>query len=341
MEHPILDSLWRLVTRFGRPRPFDEAADEIAAELTFLGGARAIGVYAVSSDGATARLVAEHELPEDYLRRFPVGRWRPLTHLTGDLRDAIALRQPVSVSALASDPRTLSLAGAASAGGLISAFAAPLDFDGRLVGLVHALFGAQRRPARARHLERALALLGPALDRHRRPSGELDDGRDHYGSAQLRRELRQTHAAAQRYHRRYSVAAYQLDRPDVLARRYGPALAEQAMARLADIAVRESRLADAAGRMGPYGVVVVMPDTGQDGAFVQGRRILEQFGAESFPFGETRLQISARVGVSVYPDNGAHGGEASLEAAHHTCQEAEGTWVIALSAPGAARPRTE
>lgn len=341
MEHPILDTLWRLIARLGRPRPFDEGPDEVAAELSFLGGARALGVYAIGPDGDSARLLAEHELPEDYLRRFPVGRWRPLTHLTGDLRDAVALRQPVSVGALGTDPRTLSLAGAAQREGLASAFAAPIDFDGRLVGLVHALFGGQRQVARARHLQRALALLGPALDRHRRPLGSGDEGKAQYGPAQLRRELRQTHAAAQRYHRRYAVAVYQLDRPEVLSRRYGPGLAEQAMASLADIAASESRAADAAGRMGPYGVVVVMPDTVQNGAFVQARRILERFGGESFPFGATRLQVSARVGVSVYPDNGAHGGEASLEAAHRTCKEAEGTWVIALSAPNSARPRTE
>ncbi len=339
MDHPILEGLWGLVTRLGRPRPFDEGASEIAAALAFLGGARAIAVWAVDADGQQARVLAEHELPEDYLRRFPQGAWRPIANLTGDLRDAIALHQPVSVADLLSDPRTLSLAGAARAEGLVSGFAAPVRFDGRLVGLVHGLFDGGRRSARARNLERSLALLAPAIDRQRRPYGAVDQGQHVYGAAQLTRELRQTHAAAQRYHRRYGVATYQLDRPEALSRRYGPALVEQALARLLDEVTRGCRAADAAGRLGPHSVVLIMPDTGQDGALAQARRVLEGFGAESFPFGETRLQISARVGISVYPENGAHGGDASLKAAHDACRGAEGTWVIAMGAPGDARPR--
>lgn len=335
-EHAVVEALWALIGRLARLRPFDGPNEEIAARLAFLAGARSVAVF--EADGDRVRLLAEHAVPNDYLRRFPLRDWRALTRLPGDLQDARRTRQPVRVESIVDDPRTRSLAGAAQAGNLSSTFAAPIVFDGRLVGLLHGLFDARRTATRARHLERARALLAPALARQRQPAGPVDEGQSLHGEPQLKRSLRQAHAAARRYGRRYAIIVYQLERPHALSRRYGPAFAAMAAQRLAEIAASQIRTVDAAGRIGGlFEVLVVLPDTTQDGAFAHACRVLERFGQESFPFGDGRLQVPARAGISSWPDNGATDGEASVKAAQQAVSSAEGSWVVALAGKDAAR----
>lgn len=345
-DKQIIEALLAVTGRLARDAPFDAGAGELCGKLAFLGGARGLALYAVHRD-ATAELLGAYGLPADYLRRFPVRAARPLAHLTGDLRDAARREEPVSVLGLGEDPRTVSLGSVALEGRFASTLSIPLIYEGALVGLVHAFHTPHLRPDRQQLLVRAAPLLAATLARERLRAGAAvgtalaGEGAALYPRAQLERQLRHLHAAAERYQRTYSVAVYAVDRPDILARRYGVQLVRQAVDELLRCVAGECRDADQAGRYGDASCVVLMPDTEQHGAFTQCQRVLARFGRHPFRCGDARLQLSTSAGISCYPENGALGPEGSVAAAEQALVEAlgeTGQRIIAIAARGSAAP---
>ncbi len=339
----ILDTVLTLIARVSRGAPFESGAAEVCGKLALLGGARGLALFSTHPDEDQIELLGAYGLPRIYLQRYPVRQRRQGGHLTGDLREAVGRGEPVSVLGLTEDPRTVSLASVAQEGRFASSLALPLVFDRRVHGLVHAFFGMHLRPERQRVLIRMGPLLASVLARDAL-RGRLTadgDGGELYTRRQVERQVKHVHAASERYAQPYSVVVYAVDRPDVLARRYGPELVRDAVDLLVRLVVGECREADQAGLYEAASCQVVMPGTEQNGAFTQVERVLDRFGRHSFKHGKERLQLSASAGISCFPENGALTGQDSVRSARHAMTEAlgsKGQRIVAIAARGAAVP---
>ncbi len=341
----ILDTLLSLGARLGRGSPFETAAAELCGKLAFLGGARALALFGFDAEHQQIWLVGAYGLGQDYVRRFPTHERRAVSLLPGDLRDCALRGQMVSVVGITDDPRTVSLAGVARQGRLASTLALPLIFQNSMVGLVHAFYGQHLRPERQQVLVRASAFLASALamDRMRQRLDGVGDAPDSglYSRAQVERQIRHAHAAAERYELPYSVVVYAVDRPSVLERRYGPLLVRSAVHELLRLVAEECRTSDQAGHYEDASCQVVLPGTEQHGAFTQCERVLERFGRMAFKSGDARLQLSASAGISCFPENGALTGDDAIRSARRALRAALGRdaqRVVAIAARGSALP---
>lgn len=331
----MVNALLGLMALSSKADPFGQGSD-LYGLLAWIGDARALAIFSLEASGET-RLDGAAGMPADYLRRYPVGERVTRARLPGDLRECARKGEPVQVVGLATDPRTVSLSSVAREGRFEASLAIPLIYNDRVLGMIHAFYGAHYQPEQQQVLARVAPLLAASLARDRL-------ARDHdsaglYGVALVDRQLRQTHAAAQRYDHAYAVAVYALDQPDRLLKKLGPELIQQAMDSLAELIAAEARDADVVGYGGASSFVVIMPGTAQQGAFSQCSRVLERFGRTPFKVGDRRLQLSASAGISCYPENGALSAEASAKSARQTLTKAVGDTgrrMVAIAARGAA-----
>lgn len=338
-----LDAVLALGERLCRKRPFLTGAGEICALLARLGGARGLALFASDGVGDALVLLGASGLPEDYIRRFPVGENCVLGHLTGDLREALLIREAVRVDSIAANPWTVSLNGVALQAGFDSTYAVPLVFGDEVVGAFHAFYGGVPDASLRRLLVRTGAIVASALARTEARKGTVRFPVEGLRRVRNQDEIEQyahhVHAVAARYGQVYSTVIYALDRPDILSKRYGDTLTHQGVSALMHIVDEECRAADLAGRFGDTGCVVLMPGTDPEGAFHQCERVLNRFGRMSFRLPDTRLQLSASAGVSFFPENGSASLEASIGSAHEALTEGLGTSnrrIIAIAAPGSA-----
>lgn len=340
----ILETVLALTARLGRTAPFESGAAEVCGKLAMLGGARGLALFVTHPEDSQVELLGGYGLPRIYLTRYPVRQRRQSGHLPGDLRDAVARAEPVSVMGLAEDPRTSSLASVAQEGRFVSSLAVPLVFDRRIYGLVHAFFGQHLRPERQRVLTQLSPLLASTLAREsiRARSGQEGSTEDAvYTRGQVERQIRHVHAAAERYAHPYAVAVYAIDRPELITRRYSADLVREATDLLLRYVAAECREADQAGLYEPATCQVVMPGTEQNGAFRQVERVLDRFGRHGFKHGDERLLLSASAGISCFPENGALAARDSVRSAHQAMAEAlgrKGQRMVAIAARGAAVP---
>ncbi len=345
-EETSLELVLELAERLCRVAPFEAGAADLCGRLALIGGARGLALFALQGDELQAALLGAYALPIDYPRRFPPRERRPVSHLPGDLRDALRCGAPVLVEGIDVDPRTASLASVAMQGHYTSTLSIPLLLEERPVGLLHAFFVPDADVARRELLARVAPLLASALaldawrlhaDRQREtPSGALL-----YPVTQTYRQLGHVHAAAERYGLGYSVAVYAIDHAEAVASRYGRELLEQAVAGLGELLAAECRDADHAGRLSASECLMVMPGTVDRGAFAQAERVLQRFARTVFRVGDDRLTFSASAGISAFPVNGALDGRSSVVAARAAlavARSSEGERTIAIAATGAAVP---
>ncbi len=339
-----LEALLALTNRLNRDAPLDAGAAEVCGRLALLGAARGVALFATEQRGQGLVLLGAYALPALYVQRYPVGQAVELAHVSGDLRDAATRGEPVNVLDLEEDKRTLSLAGVAREGRLGSAMAIPLVYERRTVGVIHAFYGRHPRVDLQQRLVRASPLLSSTLAREsmRLAGGDLGTRSERlYPREQVERQLKHVHAAAERYGHPYAVVVYGVDRPDILARRYGPELVRYATEQLLEFVAAECRDADQPGLYEEAMCQVVMPGTRGRGAFSQVERVAERFGRHAFRAGEHRLQLTASAGISTFPESGALTGKDSVRSAHAALDEAlgdGGQGVVVIAAAGAAAP---
>lgn len=332
----LIDELITLLERVCRPNPTGAITAEFCARLAAVGGARGLAVYLVPEPGH-ASLIAAHGIPLDYLRRFPVREPRPFGRLTGDVRGALTGGEAVHVGNMTEDPRTISLSSVALEGRFVTTLAVPLLHGRRVMGVLHAFYGDQVAPVSIQRLARVGPLFGTALSAGSPGAGHVFDAL--VSGEPLRAGTRRIHATADRYGRHYSVTFFALDAPEVLTQRLGAALTSEADGELGRIVAAEAREADLAGMVGPGEYLVIMPETGQDGAYRQVERILDRFGRRVFAVGDQRIQLSASAGISCFPENGALEGAATVRSARRALRDAAGPTgqrIVAIAARGAA-----
>lgn len=338
-----LEMVLALGERLCRNRPFVTGAGEICTALAHLASARGIALFASDDIGDELTLLGAAGLPDDYLRRFPVGGRCVLGHLTGDLREALVDREPVRVDSIADDPWTVSLNSVALKGGFTSTYAVPLLFEDRVVGAFHAFYAGGSDANARRQLVRIGSIVASALARTeaRKATSRypVEGLRRMRADDEIERYAQHLHAAAERYGQIYSVVVYALDRPEILSRRYGDSVAHEGVSALLTLVDNEIRAADLTGRHGEAGCVVIMPGTDPEGAFRQCERVLTRFGQVTVRTANERLQLSASAAISFFPENGAISLAHSIRSAQTALVGGLGhdkLRIIAIAPPGSA-----
>ncbi|MCA9538950.1 MAG: diguanylate cyclase [Myxococcales bacterium] len=339
----LAEALLALAELLCRSDPFATEGGEMCRLLAEACGAGGVALFSTDDGPTTLTLLGAFGLPPDYLRRFTPGEPCALDRVTGDLREAVVDGEPIRVDRIANDPWTVSLNSVARQGGFEATYSLPLRFDDRVVGALHTFFRAPVTTGQRRLLGRASSLVTATLGHRssqspgqRFPVPGLRRMRSRQDIEQYAHHI---HAAAERYGQVYAVVVYAVDRPDILARRYGQAVAHRGVAGLLRLVDEECRAADLAGRLGDASCVVLMPGTPQDGAFRQCERVLERFGRMGVRTDDALLQLSASAGISCFPENGAR----SLMDAIRSAEQAlihglgsEGRRIVAIAAAGSA-----
>jgi diguanylate cyclase (GGDEF)-like protein len=114
-----------------------------------------------------------------------------------------------------------------------------------------------------------------------------------------------THSLALRFGRKYSVLMIDSDSLKSVNDRYGHEAGDALLKIMVQKIQGELRQSDMVSRYGGDEFVVLLPDTDSEGALLTAERIRERISAAILHVGQQRIPISASMGVSTYPDNGA------------------------------------
>ena len=201
-----------------------------------------------------------------------------------------------------------------------------VDSAGRLVGIVTQT-DLLRGHARALRHERDVlevtvsvrtAELQNALERVRALS--LEDGLLGIGNRRaLEIDLAHTHATAQRYGRRYSVALFDVDHFKQYNDSRGHTAGDQMLRSLAAALRRQLRAADRLYRYGGDELLLLLPETDLEGAHVLAVRMVEYVGAAGLPVARGRAEgvVTLSGGVAELPADG------SARAGRKSCSQAD------------------
>jgi diguanylate cyclase (GGDEF)-like protein len=187
-----------------------------------------------------------------------------------------------------------------------------VDRDGRLVGIVTQT-DLLRGHVRALHQERdaleatvavRTAELQSALERVRALS--LEDGLLGIGNRRaLEIDLAHTHATAQRYGRRYSVALFDVDHFKQYNDSRGHTAGDQLLRGLASSLRRQLRAADRLYRYGGDELLLLLPETDLAGAQALAGRMVEAVAQQAIPAPNTPDgSVTLSGGVAELPTEG-------------------------------------
>ena len=202
-----------------------------------------------------------------------------------------------------------------------SVLALPLSCRGRRVG---ALIGLDRMPS-AREprlappilrsvrvlLEPAAVALDNALLLKRTEALSVTDDLTHlYNSRYLNLVLRRETKRASRSGRPLSLLFIDLDGFKSVNDSHGHLCGSRALVEAAAVIRGSARETDVVSRFGGDEFALVLPDTGGEGAFAVGERILERIAAHKFLAREgLTIRLTASVGVATLPDVAASADE--------------------------------
>jgi diguanylate cyclase (GGDEF)-like protein len=199
-----------------------------------------------------------------------------------------------------------------------------VDAAGRLVGVVtqtdllrgHVRALRQERDALEGTVAVRTAELRSALEHVRALS--LEDALLGIGNRRaLEIDLTHTHATAQRYGRRYSVALFDVDHFKAYNDRCGHGAGDQLLRALTDALRRELRAADRLYRYGGDELLLLLPETDLEGATVLADRMVRAVDARHLP-------VTLSAGVAELPTS-----------------DSERTWVMVVERADAALYRAK
>jgi diguanylate cyclase (GGDEF)-like protein len=199
-----------------------------------------------------------------------------------------------------------------------------VDAAGRLVGVVtqtdllrgHVRALRQERDALEGTVAVRTAELRSALEHVRALS--LEDALLGIGNRRaLEIDLTHTHATAQRYGRRYSVALFDVDHFKAYNDRCGHGAGDQLLRALTDALRRELRAADRLYRYGGDELLLLLPETDLEGATVLADRMVRAVDARHLP-------VTLSAGVAELPTS-----------------DSERTWVMVIERADAALYRAK
>lgn len=121
----------------------------------------------------------------------------------------------------------------------------------------------------------------------------------------FRDRLNQALAAAQRYHRRLAVLYIDIDRFKYINDSLGHSVGDQLLAAVAARLLNCVRTADTVSRFGGDEFVLLLSEIeNREAVMHTAQKILQELGSR-FDVGEHSLMVSASIGVSLYPEDGA------------------------------------
>ena len=119
-----------------------------------------------------------------------------------------------------------------------------------------------------------------------------------------------------RYNSPLALLLIDLDRFKSVNDTYGHLVGDDVLAEMGILLQRATRSVDVVGRYGGEEFVVVLPETGPDGALVIADRIRERIATHKFRMGEgITSHLTASIGVSNFPSTGVNSPEELLHAA--------------------------
>jgi diguanylate cyclase (GGDEF)-like protein len=114
-----------------------------------------------------------------------------------------------------------------------------------------------------------------------------------------------TYSQSQRFNRNFSVIVIDSDNLKAINDAHGHEAGDTLLRTMAQSIKGELRQADLLSRYGGDEFVVLLPDTGSEGARLTAERIRERIGAVPLHIGAIRASVSASMGVATFPDNAA------------------------------------
>lgn len=119
-----------------------------------------------------------------------------------------------------------------------------------------------------------------------------------------------------RYNAPLALLLIDLDRFKSVNDTYGHLVGDNVLTEMGQLLQRAARSVDVVGRYGGEEFVVVLPETGADGAMVFAERIRERIATHKFTFGDgITSHLTASIGVANFPSTGIHSPEELLHAA--------------------------
>jgi diguanylate cyclase (GGDEF)-like protein len=228
-----------------------------------------------------------------------------------------------------------------------SVLAFPLSCRGRRVGALIALDPAPsaKEPKLAQAMLRAIkVLLEPAsvaldnaqLLKRTEALSVTDDLTRLYNSRYLNLVLRRETKRASRSGRPLSLLFIDLDGFKSVNDTHGHLCGSRALVEAAAVIRGSARETDVVARFGGDEFALVLPDTGGEGAFAVGERILERIAAHKFLSREgLNIRLTASVGVATLPDVAASADELvqAADAAMYKVKDRGKNGIQAASAP--------
>lgn len=223
-----------------------------------------------------------------------------------------AERESLVVPRVADDERFCNRMDEASKFQTESILAVPLEYAGRLLGVMEMVSSADQRSFG----ESDLALLTPFADfaaiainnaRNFRRIEDLtltDEWTSLYNARFLRRYIEEEVERANRYHHPISLVFIDLDHFKLVNDNHGHTIGSTVLKEVADVLWTIVRNTDRPTRYGGDEFVIVMPETDKGGASALGERIRETIASKAFATHDgVNVRITASLGLATYPDD--------------------------------------
>ena len=229
--------------------------------------------------------------------------------------------RPLHVPDMGADPRYQEEADSLPGLAASACLAAPLKVRDTTLGVLVAVNRIGEAPFDMRHLRilsllanhTAIAIENGKLYRRAELLAVTDDLTQVYNYRFLKMALRREVKRADRFGQAFSLIMLDVDNLKAYNDRHGHLRGSEVLRLLAQILVREARSIDLVAKYGGDEFVLILPQTGSEGACVLAERIKTSVAATPFPRVDAGA-ITVSLGVAKYPESGATAGEL-LEAA--------------------------
>jgi diguanylate cyclase (GGDEF)-like protein len=116
----------------------------------------------------------------------------------------------------------------------------------------------------------------------------------------FKKRLNQEFFRSKRYDKYLSIMMFDIDNFKAVNDSTHHLMGSHVLSKIGHIVAETIRTVDIAARFGGDEYVIMMPETGPDGAYAAGKRISERIHHTTFNNGEFKVQVSLSVGVATY-----------------------------------------